>query len=61
MKLGHAVIAYNRTPSYAMKYSPFEVVDGVNHLMPLPITTLHKVFFKHMAILESKQPNARSS
>ena len=32
LKLSHAEFAYNRSPSYATKHSPFECVYGVNPL-----------------------------
>ena len=35
MKLAHAEFANNRTPSRTTKYSPFEVVYGVNPYMPV--------------------------
>ena len=40
MKLSHAEFAYNRTPGYATKFSPFECVYGVNPLVPLSLVEL---------------------
>ncbi|XP_057543337.1 uncharacterized protein LOC130821563 [Amaranthus tricolor] len=37
VKLGHAEFAYNRTPSATTKYSPFEVVYGVNPYVPIDL------------------------
>jgi len=31
LKLSHAEFAYNRTPSFATAYSPFESCYGINH------------------------------
>ena len=42
LKLCHAEFAYNRSPSYTTKYSPFECVYGVN---PLMLITLIDVFW----------------
>jgi len=37
LKLPHAKFAYNRSPSYATKLSPFECVCGINPLTPLDL------------------------
>jgi len=47
--LPHADFAYNRSPSYASKHSPFECVYGVSPLTPLdllPIPTESIVIFE---------------
>ncbi|XP_021740095.1 uncharacterized protein LOC110706475 [Chenopodium quinoa] len=41
-KLAHAEFAYNRTPSATTKYSPFEVVYGVNPYVPIDLIALPK-------------------
>jgi len=49
LKLPHAKFAYNRSPAYATKHSPFECVYGVNPLTPLdllPIPTESRVSFE---------------
>ena len=49
LKLPHAEFAYNRSPSYATKHSPFECVCGVNPLAPLdliPIPSESRVSFE---------------
>ena len=49
LKLPHAEFAYNRSPSYATKHSPFECFYGVNPLTPLdllPIRTESRVSFE---------------
>jgi len=49
LKLPNAEFAYNRSPSYATKHSPFECVYGVNPLTPLdllPIPTKSRVSFE---------------
>jgi len=49
LKLPHAEFAYNRSPSYATKHSPFECVYGVNPLTPLdliPIPSESRVSFE---------------
>jgi len=49
LKLPHAVFAYNRSPSYATKHSPFQCAYGVNPLTPLdliPILTETRVSFE---------------
>ena len=49
LKLPHVEFAYNRSPPYATKHSPFECVYGVNPLTPLdllPIPTESRVSFE---------------
>jgi len=49
LKLPPAEFAYNRSPSYATKHSPFECVYGVNPLTPLdliPIPSESRVSFE---------------
>ncbi|XP_021731525.1 uncharacterized protein LOC110698413 [Chenopodium quinoa] len=47
LKLAHAEFAYNRTPSKTTKYSPFEVVYGVNPYVPIDYISLPKDKFVH--------------
>ena len=42
IKLAHAEFAYNRSPTYATKHSPFEVVYGVNPKLPIDLVPLPK-------------------
>ena len=37
LKLCHAEFAYNKSPSYATKHSPFECVYGTNPLLPISL------------------------
>jgi len=49
LKLPHVEFAYNRSPAYATKHSPFECVYGINPLAPLdliPIPTELRVSFQ---------------
>ena len=49
LKLPHAEFAYNRSPTYATKHSPFECVYGINPLTPLdliPIPSESRVSFE---------------
>ena len=41
-KLAHAEFAYNRAPSRTTKYSPFEVVYGINPYVPIDYVSLPK-------------------
>ncbi|XP_021769518.1 uncharacterized protein LOC110733760, partial [Chenopodium quinoa] len=50
-KLAHAEFAYNRTPSATTKYSPFEVVYGVNPYVPIDLISLPKDKFVHVGDL----------
>ncbi|XP_021770479.1 uncharacterized protein LOC110734626 [Chenopodium quinoa] len=45
--LSHAEFAYNRTPSKTTKYSPFEIVYGVNPYVPIDYIALAKDKFVH--------------
>ena len=47
VKLAHAEFAYNRTPSATTKYSPFEVVYGVNPYVPIDLIALPQDKFVH--------------
>ncbi|XP_021727697.1 uncharacterized protein LOC110694841 [Chenopodium quinoa] len=47
LKLAHAEFSYNRTPSKTTKYSPFEVVYGVNPYVPIDYISLPKDKFVH--------------
>jgi len=40
LKFPHVKFVYNRTPSYAIKHSPFEFVYGVNPLTPIDLLTI---------------------
>ena len=40
LKLCHAEFAYNRAPSHATKFSPFECVYGTNPLLPVSLIDL---------------------
>ncbi|XP_057543336.1 uncharacterized protein LOC130821562 [Amaranthus tricolor] len=40
LKLCHAEFAYNRAPSQATKFSPFECVYGINPLLPVSLINL---------------------
>ncbi|XP_074318094.1 uncharacterized protein LOC141654880 [Silene latifolia] len=42
LKLAHAEFAYNRSPTYVIKHSPFEVVYGINPYLPLDLIPLPK-------------------
>ena len=49
LKLPHAEFAYNRSPFYTTKHSPFKCVYGINPLTPLdliPIPTESRVSFE---------------
>lgn len=46
-KLCHAEFAYNRTPTFATKHSPFEVVYGVNPYVPIDLIALPKDSYVH--------------
>ncbi|KAI4340888.1 hypothetical protein MLD38_025682 [Melastoma candidum] len=43
VKLAHAEFAYNRAPSSTTKYSPFEVVYGLNPTIPVDLMPLPSV------------------
>ena len=47
IKLAHAEFAYNRSPTYATKHSPFEVVYGINPKLPIELVPLPKGEFVH--------------
>lgn len=47
MKLAHADFAYNRSPTFAIGHSPFEVFYGVNPYLPLNIILLPKEELVH--------------
>lgn len=42
VKFSHAEFAYNRSPTYATKYCPFEVVYGANARLPIDLIPLPK-------------------
>lgn len=42
VKLAHAEFAYNRSPTYATKHSPFEVVYGENPKLPIDLIPIPK-------------------
>ena len=55
MKLAYAEFASNRSPTYAMRYSPFEVVYGANprvpiDLIPSPNDEVYHVVAKEKAL-----------
>ena len=46
-KLCHAEFAYNRTPTFATKHSPFEIVYGINPYVPIDLIALPKDSYVH--------------
>ncbi|XP_074298949.1 uncharacterized protein LOC141629936 [Silene latifolia] len=47
LKLAHAEFAYNRSPTFATRRSPFEVVYGVNPYMPVDLLPLPREELVH--------------
>ena len=42
VKLCHVEFSYNRTPTFATKHSPFEIVNGINPYVPIDLIALPK-------------------
>jgi len=48
VKLSHAEFAYNRSPTYAIKHSPFEVVYGLNLRLPIDLIPMPRGEYVHV-------------
>lgn len=47
-KFSIAEFSYNQTPSYATKYSPFEVMYDVNPFVPLELSSVSREVYLHV-------------
>ncbi|XP_074305078.1 uncharacterized protein LOC141640015 [Silene latifolia] len=47
LNLAHSEFAYNRSPTYVTKHSPFEIVYGVNPFLPLDLIPLPEYELVH--------------
>lgn len=48
VKLSHAEFAYNRSPTYATKHSPFEVVYGLNPRLHIDMIPMSRGEYVHV-------------